>query len=81
MQNEQICSDFDSQDKATKLKLIRKTIQHKEMGMLAKASGVHISVVSTYLKHAGKIVLNTSRVDRILAGWKKIEENKIRNYF
>lgn len=78
MQKPQIC--FDDQSQITKLKLIKKTIQHGEMLKLSEASGVHVSVISSYLNHAGRIVLNKRRVDKIISGWKIIEENKIRRY-
>jgi DNA-binding transcriptional regulator YdaS (Cro superfamily) len=67
-------------DKVTQLKRIKKVIQHGETGQLAELSGVHPSVVSQYLNHAGRIVLNRVRVDAILKAWGKIEDNKFRNY-
>jgi hypothetical protein len=67
-------------NKVEQLKRIRKVIQHKEISLLSLYSGVHVSVVSLYLKHAGRAVLNVNRVDRILNAWKIIEPNKIRNY-
>jgi hypothetical protein len=72
---------FDDQTKVTKLKLIKKTIQHKETSKLAQMSGLHVSLVSSYLNHAGKIVLNQRRVDKIIDSWAKMEDDKERNYF
>lgn len=63
-----------------KLKEIRKVIQNGEMTELSKITGIHVSVISTYLNHAGKIVMKPYKVRQIILAWDKIEDNKFRNY-
>lgn len=62
-----------------KLQEIRKTIQHGEMTQIAEISGVHVSIVSNYLKNGHRIVLNKIYLKKILGAWDKIKENKFRN--
>jgi len=66
---------------AEKLRLIKKTIQHGEARQLSQICGVHESVISTYLTHGNRMVLNKRRVEKIISAWKKIEDDKIRNYY
>ena len=66
---------------AEKLRLIKKTIQHSEARQLSQICGVHASVISTYLTHGNRMVLNKRRVEKIISAWKKIEDDKIRNYY
>jgi hypothetical protein len=67
-------------NKVEKLKSIKKVIQHGETKVLSELSGVHSTIISQYLNHAGKIVMNKIRLDAILKAWDKIEDEKIRNY-
>jgi enoyl reductase-like protein len=62
-----------------KLQEIRKIIQHGEMTQMAEISGVHVSIVSNYLKNGHRIVLNKMYLNKILWAWDKIKENKFRN--
>lgn len=63
-----------------KLRDIRRVIQSGEMTELSHMTGIHVSVISTYLNHAGKIVMKPNKVRQILLAWDKIEDNKFRNY-
>ncbi len=73
--------DFDDESMAKKLMLIKKTIQHGEIREMSGICGVHESVISTYLRHAGKIVMSKRKVEKIIFAWRKIEDNKTRNYY
>lgn len=62
-----------------RLQEISKTIQHGEMTDIAEISGVHVSIVSNYLKNGHRMVLNKMYLNKILGAWDKIKENKFRN--
>lgn len=63
-----------------KLKRVKKVIQHGEMTQLSELSGVHVSVISNYLKNGHRMVLNRANLNKILNAWDKIEDNKFRDY-
>jgi hypothetical protein len=67
-------------DRAKRLKTIKSLIRFKETSELSRISGVNVSVVSMYLNHADKIVLNDRKADRIIKAWNTLAEKKYNNY-